>query len=89
MFQATDFQLKVWQHLLTIPYGKTTTYGAIAKAIGYEGAVRAVGTAVGRNPLPVIVPCHRVLPRSGGIGEFSCGVWRKQWLLKHEGVIQS
>lgn len=81
---STDFQLKVWESVSEIPYGTTVTYGEIAKVIGHPNAVRAVGTAVGRNPLPVIIPCHRVLPASGNVGEYSCGVWRKEWLLEHE-----
>jgi methylated-DNA-[protein]-cysteine S-methyltransferase len=82
--QSTDFQLKVWEHLLRIPYGETLTYGEVAAAIGEPKAVRAVGTAVGRNPLTLLIPCHRVLPASGKIGEYAHGSWRKEWLLEHE-----
>jgi len=81
---STDFQLKVWEYLLGVPYGETVSYGEVAKAIGEPKAVRAVGTAVGRNPLMLLVPCHRVLPVSGEVGEYAHGSWRKEWLLRHE-----
>lgn len=86
VMRGTDFQQRVWDALLEIPFGQTVTYGQLAKEIGNPGAVRAVGTAVGDNPLAIIVPCHRVLPASGGIGEYASGSDRKEWLLKHEGV---
>jgi len=82
--QSTDFQLEVWEHLITIPYGKTATYGEVAEAIGHPNAVRAVGSAVGRNRLSLLIPCHRVLPSSGEVGEYAHGSWRKEWLLEHE-----
>ena len=71
---------------LEVPFGQTVTYGQLAKEIGNAGAVRAVGTAVGDNPLAIIIPCHRVLPASGGIGNYASGSDKKEWLLKHEGV---
>ncbi|TSC99965.1 MAG: methylated-DNA-[protein]-cysteine S-methyltransferase [Candidatus Peregrinibacteria bacterium Greene1014_49] len=79
----------MWDALLEIPFGQTVTYGQLAKEIGHPGAARAVGTAVGDNPLAIIVPCHRVLPATGGIGEYASGSDRKEWLLKHEGVEMS
>lgn len=82
---GTPFQLRVWQELRAIPYGHTTTYAAIARAIGSPNAWRAVGTAVGKNPIPIVIPCHRVLPSTGGIGQYSAGQKRKQYLLKIEG----
>ena len=82
--QSTDFQLLVWEHLVTIPYGKTRTYGEVAEGIGHPKAVRAVGTAVGRNPLSLLIPCHRIIPASGEVGEYASGAWRKEWLLNHE-----
>jgi O-6-methylguanine DNA methyltransferase len=82
--QSTDFQLLVWEHLISIPYGETKTYGEVAKEIGHPAAVRAVGTAVGRNSLSLLIPCHRVLPASGAVGEYAHGAWRKEWLLNHE-----
>lgn len=67
---GSDFQQAVWQQLQQIPFGSTNTYGMIAAKLNQKGA-RAVGTAVGRNPLPIIIPCHRVLPQSGRLGNFS------------------
>lgn len=81
---GADFPQSVWDQLLTIPYGKTTTYGQIAEKIENPKAVRAVGTAVGNNPLAIVVPCHRVLPASGKVGNYASGSWRKEWLLQFE-----
>jgi len=82
--QSTDFQLQVWEYLITIPYGKTRTYSEVAASIGHPKAIRAVGSAVGRNPLSLLIPCHRVVPASGEVGEYAHGAWRKEWLLRHE-----
>lgn len=82
--EGTDFQKKVWRATSAIPYGETRTYADIAKAIGHPKAVRAVGTALGKNPVCVVVPCHRVVPSSGGIGNYAYGKAMKQWLLDHE-----
>lgn len=84
--RGTPFQEAVWKALLEVPAGKTATYGEIARVIGSPRAVRAVGTAVGSNPVGIVVPCHRVLPASGGVGNYGGGVDRKAWLLAHEGV---
>ena len=84
--QGTPFQRKVWNALLKIPSGKTTTYGAIASEIGHPKAVRAVGTAVGANPICMYVPCHRVLPSTGKVGNYRWGSARKIQLLKDEGA---
>ncbi len=81
---GTDFQRAVWQALRQIPFGKTVSYKDIAVAIHNPKAVRAVGQANGRNPVPIIVPCHRVVAANGKLGGFSSGLWRKEWLLKHE-----
>lgn len=81
---GTDFQKKVWKATRTIPYGQTRTYAQIAKQIGHPKAVRAVGTALGKNPVCIIVPCHRVVPSSGGIGKYAYGKGVKKWLLDHE-----
>ncbi len=86
VMRGTDFQQRVWDALLTIPFGTTVTYGEIAKEIGNPLAVRAVGTAVGDNPLAIIIPCHRVLPAGGGLGQYASGSDKKEWLLRHEGV---
>lgn len=81
---GTDFQKAVWKATSKVPYGKTVQYQDIAKKIGKPLAVRAVGTALGKNPLCIIVPCHRILPKSGGIGQYAYGSKTKQWLLDHE-----
>jgi methylated-DNA-[protein]-cysteine S-methyltransferase len=83
--QGTDFQQRVWRELLTIPFGRTTTYGAIAQKLGDPKAVRAVGAANGQNPIAIIVPCHRVIGSSGDLVGYGGGLWRKKWLLAHEG----
>lgn len=80
------FTLAVLQALRSIEPGTTTTYGALAQLAGRPGAARAVGQAVGSNPVPVIVPCHRVVASNGSLGGFSAGLDRKRALLDHEGV---
>ncbi len=83
---GTIFQQSVWRALLEIPHGQTSTYSAIARQINNPPAVRAVGMAVGRNPLGILVPCHRVLGSNGSLTGYAGGLHRKLWLLKHEGV---
>lgn len=83
-FQGTPFQEKVWRSLLNIPYGTTKSYQEIAREIGNEKAVRAVGGAVHRNPLPLILPCHRVIGKKGSLVGFGLGLSTKKWLLEHE-----
>lgn len=83
-WNGTEFQQKVWDYLLTIPYGETTSYMHIAKVLGDEKAVRAVGTANGKNNIAIIVPCHRVIGSDGSLTGYAYGVWRKDWLLNHE-----
>ena len=78
---GTDFQRRVWAALQTIPYGETRSYGQIAEQIGSPGASRAVGLANGRNPISIIVPCHRVIGSSGGLTGYGGGVDRKRTLL--------
>ncbi len=85
--QGTPFQLRVWQELRRIPRGKTISYGELARRVGNPKASRAVGQANGRNPLPLIVPCHRVIAADGGLGGFSSGLDHKRWLLHHEGAM--
>jgi methylated-DNA-[protein]-cysteine S-methyltransferase len=84
---GTPFQLRVWAALREIPYGRTTTYGEIANDLGQPTAARAVGLANGRNPLAVIVPCHRVIGRDGTLTGFGGGLDRKRWLLEHERAV--
>jgi methylated-DNA-[protein]-cysteine S-methyltransferase len=81
---GTPFQRAVWAALAGIAHGHTTSYGAIARAIGRAQAVRAVGAAVGRNPLGIIVPCHRVLGHDGALTGYAGGLARKRALLEHE-----
>lgn len=83
-FAGTDFQKKVWQALLTIPFGETRSYSQIATQIGNPKAVRAVGAANGRNPISIIAPCHRVIGASGGLTGFAGGLEAKQYLLALE-----
>ena len=81
---GTDFQKAVWTGLNAIPYGETRSYAALAAAIGRPGASRAVGAANGRNPLSIVVPCHRVIGANGTLTGFAGGLAVKQWLLAHE-----
>ena len=83
---GTDFQQRVWRALTEIPYGETLSYGQLAKRIGNPSASRAVGLANGRNPIAVIVPCHRVIGADGSLTGFGGGLPRKRWLLAHEGM---
>lgn len=81
---GTPFQLAVWQVLRTIPYGRTISYGDQARALGDVGKSRAVGAANGRNPISIVVPCHRVVAGTGHLTGFGGGVENKAWLLAHE-----
>ena len=83
--RGTPFQLDVWQALRDIPYGDTISYAELARRIGKPNAVRAVGAANGANPIPVIIPCHRVIGSNGTLTGYGGGIERKQWLLAHEG----
>ena len=82
--KGTDFQQSVWQALTTIPYAVTTSYGQISQQIQRPKASRAVGAANGRNPIPIIIPCHRVIGSTGTLTGFAGGLAAKQWLLEHE-----
>ena len=81
---GTDFQRQVWDALRTIPYGATETYGHLAERIGHPRGTRAVGAATGRNPISIIVPCHRLVGASGGLTGYAGGLDRKRWLLDLE-----
>jgi methylated-DNA-[protein]-cysteine S-methyltransferase len=83
-WQGTEFQKKVWREVQKIPFGRTASYGGIARSIGNPGSVRAVGNANGKNRVPIIVPCHRVIGSDGKLVGFGGGLWRKEWLLRHE-----
>lgn len=82
--QTKNFTTKVWKKLTSIPYGKTSQYGQLAKELGSEKAARAVGNACNKNPVPIIIPCHRVLGKNGKLTGFRGGLDKKELLLKHE-----
>lgn len=82
--QGSEFELKVWRGLAKIPYGETYSYSQLAAQIGKKKAARAVGQANSRNPISIIIPCHRVIAADGSIGGYSGGLWRKKWLLNLE-----
>jgi len=82
--QGSLFAKRVWQQLLNIPLGSTISYRDIAVALGQPQAARAVGQAVRRNPLAIIIPCHRVIGKRGALVGYDGGLWRKEWLLAHE-----
>lgn len=84
---GTRFQKLVWDALVDIPYGKTRSYQAIGTAIGGRAMGRTVGNACGSNPIPLIVPCHRVIATDGLLTGYVGGLWRKKWLLEHEGAL--
>jgi AraC family transcriptional regulator of adaptative response/methylated-DNA-[protein]-cysteine methyltransferase len=83
--RATAFQRQVWEKLRSIPYGETRSYGDIAKALGKPGAVRAVGSACGKNPVALVIPCHRVVREDKSLGGYRWGLERKKKLLDREG----
>lgn len=83
---ASAFDRTVWRTLRAVPAGRTVTYGELARRSGYTGSARAVGGAMARNPIPIVIPCHRVIGTGGSITGFGLGLWRKRWLLDHEGA---
>jgi methylated-DNA-[protein]-cysteine S-methyltransferase len=85
--QGTGFQKSVWNELMKIPFGKTVSYLDIAKSLGDPGKIRAVGGANGKNPIAIIVPCHRVIGSDGSLTGYSGGMDKKRWLLQFEGTI--
>ena len=84
---GTEFQRRVWQALREIPAGSVTSYGALARQIGAQNASRAVGLANGSNPVALLLPCHRVIGANGTLTGYAGGLARKEWLLRHEGVL--
>ncbi|MGF9877010.1 methylated-DNA--[protein]-cysteine S-methyltransferase [Bacillus albus] len=86
--EGTAFQKNVWDALYNIPYGVSASYLDIAEKVGNTKAVRAIGGANSRNPISIIVPCHRVIGKSGKLVGYAGGLWRKEWLLKHEGILK-
>lgn len=85
---GTDFQCSVWRQLRLIPYGETISYGELARRLGNPNASRAVGLANGRNPISIIVPCHRVIGANGSLTGYGGGLERKSWLLQHEATFR-
>jgi methylated-DNA-[protein]-cysteine S-methyltransferase len=83
---GTPFQQRVWRALRRIPAGHTKTYGDLARALGVGAAARAVGAANGRNPISLVVPCHRLIGGDDSLAGYGGGLWRKRWLLRHEGA---
>ncbi|MBI5642147.1 MAG: methylated-DNA--[protein]-cysteine S-methyltransferase [Deltaproteobacteria bacterium] len=83
---GTEFEIKVWKALARIPWGEVRSYGQVASHIGRPKAARAVGNACGQNPIPIIIPCHRVLKGDGGIGGYTGGIGIKKFLLELEGI---
>ncbi|HVI00310.1 MAG TPA: methylated-DNA--[protein]-cysteine S-methyltransferase, partial [Enhygromyxa sp.] len=84
---GTGFQRTVWSALQAIPFGQTRSYGQLAIDLGRPQASRAVGAANGRNPIPIVVPCHRVIGQDGSLTGYAGGLAAKRWLLAHEGVL--
>ena len=82
--KGTEFQQKVWKGLLEIPFGKTISYLELSKKLGDVKAIRAVASANGKNPLWIVIPCHRVIGTDGSLTGYAGGLWRKKWLLEHE-----
>jgi O-6-methylguanine DNA methyltransferase len=87
--RGTEFQKVVWREVARIPFGRTATYGEIAHLLGRPLASRAVGAANGANPVPIIIPCHRVIGAGGALTGYGGGLSRKRWLLAHEGVLKA
>lgn len=81
---GTDFQIKVWEYVKKVPFGKTSSYMEIAKLTGSKNNTRAVGMANGKNPIPIIIPCHRIIGANGKLTGYAGGLDKKRWLLKHE-----
>jgi methylated-DNA-[protein]-cysteine S-methyltransferase len=81
---GTEFMQKVWKYVSSVPFGETCTYGEIARKCGDIKKSRAVGLANGSNPVPIIIPCHRIIGQNGKLTGYGGGLWRKEWLLQHE-----
>lgn len=84
---GTDFQQRVWTELTKIPYGSSITYGELAKRLGDPRVIRAAGRANGQNPIPILIPCHRVIGSDDSLVGYAGGVEKKRWLLQHEGAL--
>ncbi len=86
--EGTDFQKKVWRQLETIPFGKTTSYQRLANKLGDPKAIRAAASANGKNPIAIVIPCHRVIGSDGSLTGYAGGLHRKKWLLEHESPVK-
>jgi len=86
--KGTEFQQRVWKELLNIPFNKVRTYLEQTKALGDVKAIRAVASANGKNPIAIIIPCHRVIGSDGSLTGYAGGLWRKKWLLEHENPVK-
>ncbi len=82
----SEFDRQVWRELVGVRVGSTVTYGELARRVGHRGSARAVGGSMHRNPIPIIIPCHRVVGHGGAITGYGLGLWRKRWLLDREGA---
>jgi O-6-methylguanine DNA methyltransferase len=85
--EGSKFQKMVWKELLNVPYGKTTSYQKQAEAMGNIMVIRAMAAANGKNPIAIVIPCHRVIGSNGALTGYAGGLWRKKWLLEHEGAL--
>jgi methylated-DNA-[protein]-cysteine S-methyltransferase len=85
--EGTPFERQVWKALQDIPFGETQSYSVLTERLGDIKALRAVAAANGRNPLWILIPCHRVIGKHGELSGYAGGLWRKEWLLKHEGAL--
>lgn len=86
--KGTPFQKSVWKELITIPFGKTTSYLRQSNSLGKPKAIRAVASANGKNPICIVIPCHRVIGADGSLTGYAAGIWRKKWLLDHENPLK-
>ncbi len=87
VLEGTDFQRSVWNAMRAIPFAETDTYARLANRLGQPTAVRAVGAAIGRNPISIIIPCHRMVGTNGSLTDYAGGLDRKEWLLRHEAAV--
>ena len=86
--KGTPFQKSVWKELITIPFGKTTSYLSQSNSLEKPKAIRAIASANGKNPICIVIPCHRVIGSDGSLTGYAAGVWRKKWLLDHENPLK-
>ena len=85
---GTDFEIKIWETVNNIPFGSIRSYGELADELQLKKGARAIGLANSKNPIPIIIPCHRVIGKDGSLTGYAGGIWRKRWLLEHEGMVR-